>query len=338
MIKSKNNLAITLDNKFIQLTEGSLINGKLNINKICKKKIESGVYSNGKILDKEKLKKDLLSLLKENGINSKNVYCTFDSTDVLTREIDTFDIENEEEMDLIIANEINQQLLINTDEYIIMYKKIESFFDMDTEKAKMFVAAMPTELSRELYDFFKDCKLKPTVLDLNVNSLEKFLSLDSNKKYSKGNIAILEATESNIKINILKNGKVRFSRRIDLIELGLTLDDIEQIDKKIKESVEEGIAQEDIQVSGSLQFKLDKLVNDLNMIIKFYTSRSFENNIETGYIYGEISKYKNIVNSLKEKINIDLNTVIIEDDVVTSKLEDMNDYINNFGVLLNNNK
>lgn len=327
MAKSKNYLSIALSNKSISVLEGRF-NNKFEVINYGKVDLEDGIYKNGRVLNPDTMKEILLDLLKSTNIKSKEVLCTFDSTEVLTREIDSFDVKNKDDMDLIVSNEINQQLLINTQEYIIKYKKIESFFDNDTEKVKLFVAAMPLGQGKDLHEFFKICGFKPLILDLNLNSLENLISIVEDKPYSKGNIAIFETTYSNIKINILKNGKTRFSRNIDLVELEFTKEDFEK--------------NEELEINGevdlNLNFKMDKLTSDVGMIIKFYTSRSFENVISKAFVFGELAEYSELLKNLSEKTETNIEKMELSNNLNLENLTDSFKYYNNLGILLNSQK
>lgn len=325
--KEKGYLAIALNNTSITIIEGKFLN-KFQIINSFKEDIETGIYKNGRILQADELKKIIVKILKENNFKSKNVLCTFDSTEVLTREIDTFVIPNEEEMSLVVSNEINKQLLIDTNDYTILYKKLESFFDGEIEKVKLFVAATPNTLIKELYDFFKDCNLKPKVLDLNANSLENLIAKETVKPYNKGNIVIFETTKSKIKVNILKNGKVRFTRNIDLDELEFTIEDFEK-NEKSNNAIEPDL---------DLNFKMDKLTGDVGMILKFYTSRSLENTIKKAYICGELEEFNKFIKELSSKIEINIEEMKLDKLLFTSDINDMSLFYNNFGILLNSEK
>ncbi len=325
--KEKDCLAIAFNNKSINVVEGKFSN-KFEITKAVKVDIEPGLYKNGRILDQAELKKILTKALKENGIKSKSVFCTFDSTEVLTRELDTFLLNDEEEMDIVVADQINQQLLIDTQEYTIMHKKIDSYFDADIEKVKLFVAAVPKSLSKGLYDFFKSCGLKPNVLDLNSNSLEKLISKETVTYYNRGNVVIFETTQSKIKVNILKNGKTRFTRNIDLEELEFGLDEFEK-NEKITEDSEPDL---------DINYKMDKLTGDVSMILKFYTSRSLDNVIKKAYICGELVQFKKFVKELSTKIEINILEMKLDQFMFSSAVRDSTLFYSNFGVLLNNQK
>ncbi len=326
--KNKDYLTISLDNKSMNIVEGHFIN-KFHIKKTVRVELEEGLYKNGRVLDEVGLKKVLLQTLKENKIKSKKVLCTFDSTEVLTRELDTFLLPNKEEMELVVADLINQQLLINTDDYIILYKKIESYFDGEIEKAKIFVGAAPKTLCKGLFSFFKSCGLKPKVLDLNSNSLEKLISKETIAPYNKGNVVIFETTQSKIKVNILKNGKTRFTRNIDLEQLEFTLEDFEK-NEKISNSAEPDL---------DLNYKIDKLTGDVNMVLKFYTSRSLENVIKKAYIFGELDEFNKFIKDLTAKTEISINKMKIDRMLFAdTDVDEMTLFYNNFGILLNEQK
>ncbi|MFV0504712.1 MAG: type IV pilus biogenesis protein PilM [Lachnospirales bacterium] len=327
MKKNKTYLSVSLSNRMISVIEGGYTD-KFNLKKYFTINLDEGIIKNGCIYDKDALKDAFMEGLKANRVKSKVVLCTFDSTEVLTREIDTVKLDNSNDLELLIKNEINKQLLINTNDFIIRYKHIETFKDGINEKQRFFVSAMPKDMGEDFYNFFKSCRLKGKVLELSATALENLVSVTEDDNLTKGNVVILETTKTNVRVNILKNGRIRFLRNIDLVSLELGKEDFANYEKITGANAD--------YVTAST--KINKLTNDVGMIIKFYTSRNLGNGINKSYIYGYLSGYEKLIEELRDKTELQIEKMEIADSMLNIEIEEKDKYYNNLGVLLNNLK
>ena len=174
--------------KFISLDIGSqnikIIVGKYQKNKVYIDKaimVDTPLHTieDGNIVDKLRLSSELKNTLGINSIKIKEVNCTTNSTSIINRELIIPKAEDDE-LDTIVKFEIQQYLPIIMEDYIIQHKVLETIKDENSEnpveKLRVFVVVYPKHMAEEYLDMLKEADLKPNVLDVNFNAVNKLFN------------------------------------------------------------------------------------------------------------------------------------------------------------------
>ncbi len=287
-------------------------------------------YTNGRIIDTEGFRKNFLKELSKLKSKTKFVAVTLENSEILVKEIEIENTQDYDEIESLINFEMNKQLLIDVDDYIIKYKAIENKDFEDRIYTTYSVVAMPRVLAKELYYFLVDCKLKPITLETNSISLEGVLSKTAEAIGAKpkgdeiSNRLLLSYDEHSVKIKIVRNCVVRLSRIIIYENFAQTIEML----KNCKEEKELAEVVESSDV-------IEKIFNDINMILRYHTSQSSENVITEAFLYGSLASESDTVEGIvSEKIGI----TSIKFDFVREIVDIDNEHLSflyNIGVIIN---
>lgn len=212
----------------------------MKVKKALRVEIPDGAYYDGKINDAETMAALVSGALKSSGIKEKRCIVTFNSKDVIQKELSLPELSYEDTVGLI-RYEISQYLPIDIDEYDIAYKNIskkavsevpaesdgeESSKNEDSEDTNINVISyiVKKELVDDLHAFVLACGLEPVFLDFHSNSISKFVKhvndaysrnvLDSGRESST--IALIDLGHKNILIDIVEDDAIVLSRIVDI--------------------------------------------------------------------------------------------------------------------------
>lgn len=277
-----------------------------------------GSYSDGNIERAELIIESIKNSLDENKIKVKDVIFTVESSSVITREI-TLPVVKNEELESMVRFEIEQYLPIDFNEYIIQYKILEEFKDIDAKKLRILVAALPKEIVKAFFDLNRELKLKPIALDIHTNAVSKIFDIETkigDENYSLNEtVAVIDIGHSSINLNIINNGILEFNRKIQSGGKHIT----DNIARSYNLSIEDAEVRK-IE-NGDLELSLDKLakptminelvkenvdiwVEEIQRIFRYYTSRKMGNRINKIFLHGGSSKIKELDSYMKNYINL----------------------------------
>lgn len=217
-IKQKKIKVISFDigSYFIKAVVGTYYKDNLTIENYYKIKTPIDSVVDGEIKKEKILANKLKSFLKENNIKVKYGTCTTNSSLIINREVIIPKVE-EDELETVVRYEIQQYLPINLDDYIIQVKIINEIFSDEGIKLNIRAIAYPNKLAIKYYNLLKEIDLKPHVLDVNYNSVNKFINYIGfiDLAYKKQNvICMIDLGYGSINVNIYKNGQIDFTRII----------------------------------------------------------------------------------------------------------------------------
>lgn len=348
-IKGKGRQVISIDigSHSIKVVEGKLQKNILNINKLVEVKTPEGAIADGKIIDEGFIVATLDKLIKENNIKTKDVIFTTNSSSIINRDILVPSVE-EEELDTVVRYEIQQYLPINLNDYVIQYVFLDEIVDDTGIKLKINVTAFPERMALSYYNVINSLSLQPYILDVNYNSINKLANFGqftlNDKHIIEGTVAFVDMGATSINVSIFKDGKLDFTRMIkiggDNIDYALS----ESMNMSIKST--EFIKMKEVDLldgdEGNLKLRtiqrvIDEVLEELERIIQFYKNKS-NTNIDKIYIYGGLSKFKNIDSYLTERLNIkalkinEIKNINLGNDALFAK--DLSLYLNAIGAII----
>lgn len=345
--KGRQVISIDIGSYSIKVVEGKFQKNILNINKLVEVKTPEGAIADGKIIDEGFIVATLDKLIKENNIKSKDVIFTTNSSSIINRDILVPSVA-EEELDTVVRYEIQQYLPINLNDYVIQYVFLDEIIDDKGIKLKINVTAFPERMALSYYNVINSLSLQPYVLDVNYNSINKLANFGqftlNDKHIIEGTVAFVDMGATSINVSIFKDGKLDFTRMIkiggDNIDYALS----ESMNMSIKST--EFIKMKEVDLldgdEGNLKVRtiqrvIDEVLEELERIIQFYKNKS-NTSIDKIYIYGGLSKFKNIDSYLTERLNIkilkinEIKNINLGNDVLFAK--DLSLYLNVIGAII----
>ena len=264
--------------------------------KIEDKTVEEGfVMETGKqfqpMFDDRKLQNLLTDEFRNRGIKADKVIVTVTHGSVISREM-VIPKSDDEKLRSMIRYEFEEFLPIDADRYIIDYKIIEEMKEGNINKYKLLVAALPREEGTFYHNFVNNLGKDPFALDVTSNVISKLF--DRNMKVNgkvreieEKTFAYVDIGRSSIELNIIEKGILKFTR---VVEGGMkAISGENDQDKPENEKMEE---------------QLQRWVNSLEQMFKFYTSRETNREIDQIFLFGGGTEIPSIDRYMNEVIDI----------------------------------
>lgn len=371
--------------KFISLDIGSqsikIIVGKYQKNKVYIDRaimVDTPLHTveDGNIVDKLRLSSELKNTLGINSIKTKEVNCTTNSTSIINREIIIPKAEDSE-LETMVKFEIQQYLPIIMEDYIIQYKVLETIKDENSEnlieKLRVLVVVYPKHMAEGYLDMLKDADLKPNVLDVNFNAInklftncveineEKYTANETtasiqisghnitpvNKEFINDTIAVIDMGAENLSVNIFSNGQMDFSRMTtsggSLIdkhiarEYDIKLEEAEKRKKHHCDLSDENNSQKLEELNNIIKEDVNSWMEEINRIIQFYRNKKVGNKVDKIFIYGGSSRLKGIEEYMTRALNIPVIKIKSMSNIILGKdvdKEQLDYYLNAIGAII----
>ncbi|MDM8534780.1 pilus assembly protein PilM, partial [Clostridiaceae bacterium HSG29] len=196
--KKKKCISIDFGSKYIKLAVGEYKNDHLIIDKLISEEIGDDIWSDGRILDSDRLKNIVYGMLKSNNIKINNVSFTISSSKIVKREIEVPKVDAADRLNLI-KYEIEQYLPDDVENYVFQYKVIDDVKVNEELYDRIFVAVIPRIIVDEYYQLAIDMKLNPALLDIHCNSIVKAINYNYNEFFKNDNgIVAVDIGNSNM--------------------------------------------------------------------------------------------------------------------------------------------
>ncbi len=297
-------LSIDLGSSCIKFAIGQKTGRRLKVDKIFSVRLAAGIYANGYIHNIPEMKSIIQEALNANSVKLKDVVCTIESTDVIKRELVVPAVEVEDLGDMVMY-EIGQYLPIDINSYVLQFKIIREFEEENAKKYELIVGALPKEIAHNIYSMLVDLGLEPYALDIHSNAIGKLASEYEhiNGSNIKDNtVAFLDIGHENINVIIIEKGQYKFNR---LIKYGTR--DFEQLDGRLE-------YKNIYEISSNLGI-IDKWIEEIDKVFKYFTTRSVDNTIDRIFIYGGISLAEGLDTYFQERVNIPVEFVKSIDNI-----------------------
>lgn len=301
-------LSIDFGSNSFKAVEGKYSKKGVVINKSHSIKIPKRLYSDGIIEDMDQLTYLLRNDLFEKKNFTGDVHAVIDSTKVIMREI-TIPKVDKSQIEAIIKYQLAEYLPIAPEEYVVNYIILGTITEDDVEKLNILLVGIPRIIVESHFNLFRNLGLKPTVLDYSGNAINKLLQTGEkiNGFYdNKGTIACIDLGYEGTALTISKNGILKVSRLIEvgskniintlserhpeLNEADITekLDSISDINQQLSTT------NKLYELSELARAGLREILENLDMIFRYYKTREIGNNIDLIVLHGGYSKLKGI--------------------------------------------
>ena len=348
----KNLISIDLGNENIKIVVGSSKGNALKIIDYATIETPSNTYENGEITDLDKLRGVIRRKLDEMSVKQRlKAILSLDSAEVITRELE-LPYSKDIDLNSIVKFELEDTLPVMLDDYIVESKILETFDEGAVKKYRILAALMPKRIGDQLHKLIMGLNLEPYVLDINSNIMSKIIS--AAYKVGKwnlgefGTIAALDIGANTTSVIIFDKTIMKLSK---LIELG-TIDAITGISNtfglSFQEAKEKMISDVDLNIEESgdasanllsdvAKDSLEKLCDQIQMILKFYMSRETTKEFDGLLLYGGASRIKGMKKYMEDYFKIPIIEIDVKSHVslpVKSEEIDTKLYANALGALL----
>lgn len=343
--KKRKVVAFDIGSSMTKIVEGTYYKENLTIDKYIKLPTPKEAIVDGEIKKIDELALKIGGILKEYKIKATDGICTNNSTLIINREFTIPKVE-EDEIETVVRYEIQQYLPINLDDYILQVKVLNEEYT-DTEiKLKVRAISYPDKIAKGYYNFLSKLDLKPYVLDVNHNSVKKFIKYtDVDNRYENNygdSIAFIDMGASFIDVNIYRYGNLDFTRMIkaggnDINEFFYETNsmEFEEVEKLKMERID--LLNEEDSVNILARQVVDEWIEKIEKIIQFYKNKSMQNNVDKIFIFGGCSKLKGFEKYMSEKIGINTRGIKVISKMTFNSTDDgepVDEFINAIGSII----
>ncbi|SDY88612.1 type IV pilus assembly protein PilM [Tindallia californiensis] len=338
----------------IKIVVGKPLKDKILIQQSFTVETPEGSFKDGKLIEPDLIRHVLQQSIDEHKIKTRNAICTIESSEIITRELNLPKV-SEEKMQQMLAYEVEQTLPIQVNEYIIQSKFLNEVIEEGVDKNKVLVTAVPKEMSRGYFELLSSIGLRPLIMDLHFNEMDKLLEskyhLNNLTNVGDKTIALIDLGYQGINIVIVESGIHQLNRLIhhgshmidqnivnfmdvshdDAIEMKKNISSINQ-DPSLVESDEEN---KEMRVINIVQNILDGWMAEIERIFKFYLNQDAKHIIDKILLYGGTSRMVDVDRYFEEYFNIPTSVITSLTNIeIENASKEVTLYVNALGAMI----
>lgn len=297
-------ISIDIGSKNLHAARGSYNKGVLQVDQTASYEVPDGAITREWVSNTELLGDAISFLLKLANYNGKQVILTMNAADpLMVRDLD-FPKAKPKELDLMVQNEMHQvHNALKTD--IIQYKQIRND-DADGALQRYRAASISQNFVDQYYSTIKDLGLKPYVMDVNLNAIDKLYQyaagFNGDRIDKSCATLLIDFGHRTTSVYILSDAHAMFFRHINigssevdrLLEQDFPLLSTEErLHKKHNDPIltQMPIGTLDDEYS-NLRPHFYRLNDEIRKVLTFFRGRFRDIRIERGYIFGNASQLK----------------------------------------------
>lgn len=289
-----------------------------------------GCIKNGAIRDKERVRKEILTIIKECGLTAKGAKIVISGTNIITRIIMVEKVP-ESEQNSRIWDEINGSLPIDINEHKVDFKVLGTINNDEKEEIKVFVTAVSKKIINSYLDLLSEMNLKAISVDIPANSVSKFFKKNvtsaeaeewerkhkSSRRQYSDTVAVIDLGSETTIVNVLKNKVPEFNRVtllgssnidqaiFDTLNLEKNLEDWAERYKKMYGLVSTNDLNNELewQCSNAAKGVINEVIRNIRMCFDFYKMRCAGEDISKIYLIGGGSQMKGLKEYFEESFN-----------------------------------
>lgn len=275
-------------------------------------------YKDGKISNVQSLFKNLSQALQNQKVKVKSVMCTIESTAIIYREL-FLPISKPKVLNQMLKIEVQQNLPIELEQYIIQGRILEKIQEESTFKYRVLVAAVPKNIVKSYIQLLELLSLKPIAIDLHSNGISKLVknsnTINDQVMIQNKTIAIIDIGYSMMNVVILENGIFRFNRLLPIgsqeIDMNiansfnLTLEEAEKKKMDLQQYKEKEKMPNSLDwLQKSMEITLEYWAKEIEKVFRYYTSRSFTHVIDAIYLHGGSASMETVLSYFQVFFNL----------------------------------
>jgi type IV pilus assembly protein PilM len=340
-------ISMDIGEKNVKVVVGKANKEHLTIYKTFSFQTPEHSIEDGKITNITPLMEKFRDELNTRKIKGGFMNVSYSSTEIIEREIVLPKIKVADLAEMV-RYEIQQDLPIDVDKYVIQYKVIEEFQEDERTKLRIVVSAIERKIIESYLALINQLGFKPFRFDIHSNSLDKLmwvLSNQSNSDISVKRVVMLDFGHKLTNMSIFDRGTLKMSQTIhygghdlDIAIERLTGQSRKEV-VKVKESLRNihrinAFDEDEKALKQAVQISLNDGISEIQRIIRYFVSRASGNQVDEIYIYGELSKLGGLRNYLEQMLSIPVKTVNDLPNLNSDEEIDLERYINAIGAIV----
>lgn len=320
-------------------------------------------FEDGYIRDKEKFVAVVKEKIKENNMKSNKVVFTIGSTKIANREI-TIPLIKESRIQDVIDTNASDYFPVEISEYTLTYSILEKIVSKEESKLRLSVLAAPNNLIKNYYSLAGMLGYEVMAIDYIGNSAYQMFRKEEGTEIK----LIVQMNEQTTLISVLDGANLKLQRTVPygtssiidaVLHNGYFLVESEKkaiqllcnhalINSQLNVMNEEAavtisLLEEDYmtntRVREEITDSLKSLINNIQRVIDYYTSKNKGDKISSLYITGQGSRFKGMKELLFHETGIEvkimelLPSVIFPKDVKMDRME-QSEYIATIGATI----
>lgn len=313
-------LSMEFGSNSVKILESRTKGKEIHITKSYIIDLDEEIITDGKIQNSGLLHKILSEIFDNGKFTAKKVNLTLKSSSVISRSIFIPKV-SEKDMGTMVKYEVEDQLPVNVNDYEMKYRILEEKIVNGEPLNHVNIILFPKKMAQEYWDLINNLKLKPKVLNLNSNAIEKLLNT-RNIKFKRehsgleGTFAIIDIGYKDIELNIISAGRVQFSRilsgggkYLDSVISTEIFDDYKKIEefKKNHADLNYDVKKTDpevIAINEVIKEEVDRWVKDIERVIDYYMNQNKEKKLIHIYIHGGTAGLKSLTKYMELFLNV----------------------------------
>lgn len=248
---------------------------------------------------------DLLrTLIKENNINGKNVSLIVPDSLVYIDRI-KMPYMTSKQLEVNLPYEFKDVVGKNKDDYLYDYAYVSTIYDDNNNPIELELVG--TCVLKSLIDKYSEMFKKANLKLVKAEPRQMAISNLLLKQGVLGNIALLDLGYNYTRVDFFKDGLYDATRIIEsgIKDMNKLASDTFYCDNHLSLSYLNN-NKDDILNSKAMKDIYDDLILKINRAINYYSYENQDNNLNNLYVYGGGCSYKELLNSLKSDININV--------------------------------
>lgn len=326
--KRKHIISLDVGHKSIKAVEGQVAkDGRIKIFSKASIDLPEGCFENGIINNRQMFAQSLGEVLKKIHASTKDVVLSFESTEVIKRNLVVPKVSDEDLADLV-RYEITEYLPIDINNYVMQHKRLGT---LEENKVEVQVVAVPQTIVNDIHEVIKELGYNPIGMDLHTNGLETLVS--RTERYKEGTVAFVDIGYKYTNIIIFQHGKFVFNR---LVGIGVNIFDpamrsvVDDDDNVVGDPVSVRIGEiwkqyrygdlSLMQMDDEERIFIDEIVNTMDMlldeidkVVKYYNNREMGNRIDVYRLYGYGGLIPGMADALSTRFDCPVENLQVEE-------------------------
>lgn len=335
LFNKKTTISMEFCSDRVKVVVGRYQKKNITIDKCFSIPIPEDLYEDGIIKDTNKYLYELERGLSENKVSRGDVYGVINSSNIIIREISIPKV-GANQIGAILNYQLDEYLPVDPQAYVVQYLPLDTVEENGVEKQNLMLIGVPKSIIEPHFNLLQNLGLKPLVLDYAGNAITKLIRFNDsiNGVYDKNiTIACVDLEHESTTLNIIEKGMMSISRVVKEEIRPIIYEDAALTSDEAFWPVEgnEPFEQDNSAVSG-LKRNLGVILDGIDIVFRYYSSRETENDIDLILLHGYYSNIDGIENLIGNFFEIPCVKLNVLDKV--KFYGDLADYANAIGGLI----
>jgi type IV pilus assembly protein PilM len=269
--------------------------------------IPEDLYEDGVIKDTNKYLYELEKGLSENKASRGEVYGVINSSNIIIREIRIPKV-GANQIGAIINYQLADYLPVDPQGYVVQYMPLDVVEEDGAEKQNVMLIGVPKNIIEPHFNILQNIGLKPMVLDYAGNAITKLIRFNDNinEVYDHNmTIACVDLEHESTALNIIEKGMMSISRVVrEEIKPIVYEDAALTSDEGSEPDVAGGHDETDNAIVSGIKRNLGVILDGIDIVFRYYSSRESENDIDLILLYGNYSNIEGIESLIRNYFGI----------------------------------